>query len=140
MSNPQTITIDNKHYNAADFNDNAQAQLNNLRFVDEQIQLLNNQQALVATAKAAYTRVLAENLPEKKAAANKKNDVVTIDGSKYNIEDFNEQGRAQLANIQFAEQELSRLQNNQAVMQTARNKYGRALTEELKNIQPVQAQ
>ena len=140
MSNVEVVTIDNQHYNAADLNENAIAQLNNLRFVDAQIQLLTNQQALVATAKAAYTRVLAENLPEKKAAANKKNDVVTIDDSKYNIEDFNEQGRAQLANIQFAEQELSRLQNSQAVMQTARMQYGRALAEELKNVQPVQAQ
>ena len=78
MTNPQTITIDNKHYNAADFNDNAKAQLANLRFTDEQLQLAGNQQALVETAKAAYTRVLADNLPEKKAAANKKKDVITI--------------------------------------------------------------
>lgn len=140
MSNVETVTIDNQHYNTADLSENAQAQLNNLRFVDAQIQLLGNQQALVATAKAAYTRVLAENLPEKKAAANKKNDVVTIDDSKYNLEDFSEQGRAQLANIQFAEQELNRLQNSQAVMQTARAQYGRVLAEELKNVQPVQAQ
>lgn len=140
MTNLQTITIDNKPYKAADFNENAQAQLANLRFVDEQIQLLTNQQALVATAKAAYSRVLADNLPKKKAAANKKNDVVTVDGNKYNLEDFSEQGKAQLLNIQFAEQELARLQNQQAVMQTARGQYGRALSEEVAKLTPVKPQ
>ena len=140
MTNPQTITIDNKHYNAADFNDNAKAQLANLRFTDEQLQLAGNQQALVETAKAAYTRVLADNLPENKAAANKKKDVVTIDGEKYSLEDFNEQGKAQLANIQFAEQELNRLKSLQAVLQTARVQYGRVLSEEVAKLTPVKPQ
>lgn len=140
MTDSQTITIDNKRYNAEDFNDNAKAQLANLRFTDEQLQLSNNQKALVETAKAAYTRVLADNLPEKKAAANKKKDVVTIDGSKYSLDDFSDQGKAQLANIQFAEQELTRLKNQQAVLQTARAQYGRVLSEEIAKLTPVKPQ
>lgn len=136
----ETVTIDNKHYNKEDFNEQALAQLDNLRFVDSQIQNINNQQALVATAKATYSRVLADYIPEKKAAANKKNDVVTIDGNKYNYDDFSEQGKAQLANIRFADQELNRLQNQQAVMQTARAQYARVLSEEIAKLEPVKAQ
>ena len=138
---PQQIaTIDDKHYNTADFNENALAQLANLRFTDEQLQLLGNQQSLAATAQAAYLRVLADNLPEKKAAANKKKDVVTVDGNKYSIDDFNEQGRAQLSNVHFAEQEITRLKNLQAVLQTSRTQYGRALSEEISKLTPVKPQ
>ena len=135
----QTVTIDNKHYNAEDFNDNAQAQLNNLRFTDEQIQLLRNQQALAETAKASYTRALAENLPEK-TSPNKKKNVITIDSKKYSLDDFSEQGTAQLFNIQFAEQEINRLKNLQAVLKMTRAQYGRSLSEELVKLTPVTAQ
>lgn len=140
MTNQQTITIDNKQYNFDDFNDNARAQLENLRFVDEQLQLLVNRAALIQTAKAAYTRVLADSLPEKKAAANKKKNTILIDKEKYNLDDFNEQGKSQLLNIQFSEQELALLNDQQAVMQTARSQYLRALTEEVKQLTPVKPQ
>lgn len=139
-SSHQMITIDNQHYNAADFNENAQAQLGNLRFTDEQLQTLQNQQALAETAKAAYTRVLADHLPDKKAPANKKKGAITIDGSKYNIDDFSDQGKAQLGNIQYAEQELIRLKNLQAVLQTARTQYGQALSKEIAKLTPVKPQ
>lgn len=140
MTGQQKITIDNKQYNLEDFNENALAQLGNLRFVDEQLQLLTNQSALAETAKVAYSRVLATNLPEKKAAANKKKDIITIDGEKYSLEDFNEQGKIQLLNIQFADQELARLKNQQAVMQTARAQYARILSEEVSKLAPVKPQ
>lgn len=140
MTGQQKITIDNKQYNLEDFNENALTQLGNLRFVDEQLQLLTNQSALAETAKVAYLRVLATNLPEKKAAANKKKDIITIDGEKYSLEDFNEQGKIQLLNIQFADQELARLKNQQAVMQTARAQYARILSEEVSKLAPVKPQ
>lgn len=140
MTGQQKITIDNKQYNLEDFNENALAQLGNLRFVDEQLQLLTNQSALAETAKVAYSRVLATNLPEKKAAANKKKDIITIDGEKYSLEDFNEQGKIQLLNIQFADQELARLKNQQTVMQTARAQYARILSEEVSKLAPVKTQ
>ena len=69
MTGQQKITIDNKQYNLEDFNENALAQLGNLRFVDEQLQLLTNQSALAETAKVAYSRVLATNLPKKKSSS-----------------------------------------------------------------------
>ena len=135
----QTVMVNNKHYNADDLNENAQAQLVNLRFTDEQIQLLKSQQAVAETARASYTRELAKNLPEK-VSPNKKKEVITIDGIKYSLNDFSEQGTAQLYNIQFAEQEISRLKNLQVVLRTARAQYGQALSEELVKLTPVTAQ
>ena len=140
MSDQQTVTIDNKHYNFNDLNDNARAQLDNLRFIDKELQQLGNQTALAETAKVAYTRALAEVLPKQKAAANKKKDVVTVDGEKYSLEDFSEQGKAQLLNIQFADQEITRLKNLQVVLQVARVQYGKVLSDELAAIKPVTAQ
>ncbi|MFK7160093.1 hypothetical protein V6U78_03470 [Marinospirillum sp. MEB164] len=139
MTQEQLITIDQQQYRLSDLSDHAQAQLNNLRFVDEQLQWRQGQLALAQTAKATYNRALADNLPSKKAAANKKKDVILIDDSKYNLDDFNDEAKNHLTNIRFAEQEIQRLSNQQALLYAARTQYAEALSSTLKNIQPVQA-
>ncbi|NLY57971.1 MAG: SapC family protein, partial [Gammaproteobacteria bacterium] len=137
---PDTVTVDGKHYNLADLSDNGRAQLGNLRFVDNQTLLLKNRRALVETARVAYVKALAGQLPEKKAAANRKKDVVTIDGERYRLEDFSDAGRAQLVNIRFAEQEMERLNNEQSVAQMARLSYARVLADELQGLSPLKTQ
>tara|TARA_B100000579_G_scaffold337854_1_gene288932 strand:- start:595 stop:822 length:228 start_codon:yes stop_codon:yes gene_type:complete len=54
---------------------------------------------------------------------------ITIDGKEYDVDDLSEDAKAQLASIQFVDQELVRLTAQVAAMQTARNTYGRALNE-----------
>ena len=50
---------------------------------------------------------------------------ITIDDIEYNTEDLSENGKAQLASLQFLEvQTPSKLQSEIAVYQTARNSYG----------------
>ena len=137
---PETVTVDGKHYNVADLSDKGRAQLVSLRFVDGHIELLNNRKALVETARSAYGRELAANLPEKKAAANRKKGVISIDGARYRLEDFSEAGRAQLYNIQFTEREQERLNNELAVAQTARIRYAAALAEQLKGAKAIKTQ
>lgn len=137
---PETITVDGKHYNLTDLNNLAKAQLPNLRFADEQIQLLNNRKALTETARSAYAKVLAENLPEKKAPGNRKKDVLTIDGERYRLEDFSDLARGQLLSIQFADREMERLNNELAVAQTARTRYATVLADELKGVKPLKTQ
>lgn len=64
-----TVTIDGKAYALDKLSVNAEAQLANIRFVDEQIQQLNNELAIADTARIAYTRALKRELEKVKNAA-----------------------------------------------------------------------
>ena len=56
---------------------------------------------------------------------------ITIDGIKYNSEDLTDNGKAQLASLQFLEVQMGKLKSEIAVYQTARNSYMVALKNEL---------
>ena len=56
---------------------------------------------------------------------------ITVDGIEYNNEDLSDNGKAQLASLQFLEVQMSKLQNEIAVFQTAKNAYISALKAEL---------
>lgn len=57
---------------------------------------------------------------------------INIDGIEYNTEDLSENGKAQLASLQFLEVQMSKLKSEMAIYQTARNAYINALKNELK--------
>ena len=59
---------------------------------------------------------------------------ITIDGKEYEIEDFNDNARAQLASMQLADQKIAQLQSEIAMTQTARNAYAQALAAELSDL------
>ena len=56
---------------------------------------------------------------------------ITVDGIEYNTEDLSENGKAQLASLQFLEVQMNKLKSEIAVYQTARNAYVNALKSEL---------
>ena len=56
---------------------------------------------------------------------------ITVDGVEYNTEDLTEDGKAQLASLQFLDVQMAKLQNEIAVYKTARNSYVLALKTEL---------
>ncbi len=56
---------------------------------------------------------------------------ITVDGIEYNTEDLTENGKAQLASLQFLEVQMNKLTSEIAVYQTARNSYVAALKAEL---------
>jgi hypothetical protein len=56
---------------------------------------------------------------------------ITVDSIDYNTEDLTENGKAQLASLQFLEQQMIKLKSEIAVYQTARNAYAQALKAEL---------
>jgi len=56
---------------------------------------------------------------------------ITIDGIDYNSEDLSDNGKAQLASLQFLEVQLSKLKGEIAIYQTARQAYAAALRAEL---------
>lgn len=56
---------------------------------------------------------------------------ITVDGIEYNTEDLSDNGKAQLASLQFLEVQMTKLQNELAVFQTAKSAYINALKAEL---------
>ena len=55
--------------------------------------------------------------------------VINIADQEYDTEDMSEDALAQLRSIEFVDQEMARLNNSLAAMQTARNAYISALQE-----------
>ena len=64
MTEPKTITINNKEYNLDDLSDNAKAQLGSLQLTDQEIIRLQQQLAIAQTARNAYAKALNEELPK----------------------------------------------------------------------------
>ena len=60
---------------------------------------------------------------------------ITVDGIDYNTEDLSDNGKAQLASLQFLETQLKKIQGEIAVYQTARNSYLTVLKQELEKEQ-----
>ena len=52
---------------------------------------------------------------------------IKIDNQDYNLDTLSDEARAQLQSLQFVDAELSRLQAQAAVLQTARMAYAKAL-------------
>ena len=52
---------------------------------------------------------------------------IKIDNKEYDLDTLSDECKAQLASLQFVEQELARLQAQAAVLQTARTAYAKAL-------------
>ena len=56
---------------------------------------------------------------------------ITVDGTEYETEGLSDNGKAQLASLQFLEVQMQQLNNEISVYQTARQAYGTALKAEL---------
>jgi hypothetical protein len=56
---------------------------------------------------------------------------LNIDNKEYDLDTLSDECKAQLASIQFVEQELSRLQAQSAALQTAKNAYLQVLQNSL---------
>jgi len=57
-----TITIDNKEYDLNALSEEAKAQLVSIQFVDQELQRVNAQAAVLQTARVAYAKALNEAL------------------------------------------------------------------------------
>jgi len=56
---------------------------------------------------------------------------LTIDGKDYDTEQLSDAAKAQVTNVQLVDQKIAQLQQELAIMQTARNAYANALQAEL---------
>ena len=57
-----TITIDDKEYDLDTLSEEAKAQLISIQFVDQELQRINAQAAVLQTARVAYSRALNDAL------------------------------------------------------------------------------
>lgn len=57
---------------------------------------------------------------------------ISIDGLDFNTEDLSDNGKAQLASLEFLQAQMSKLKAEIAVYETARNAYASELEAELK--------
>ena len=60
---------------------------------------------------------------------------ITVDGVEYNTEDLSDNGKAQLASLQFLEVQLQKLKSEIAVYQTAKAAYSAALKQALEEVE-----
>lgn len=58
---------------------------------------------------------------------------ITIDGVSYDLESLSDETKANLASLQFADQEITRLNLQIAALQTARMAYGKAVKDLIEN-------
>ena len=56
---------------------------------------------------------------------------ITIDGKEYNLDDLSNTSKEQLASLQFAQNEIKRLEGQLAISKTAAVAYSNALKNEL---------
>ena len=56
---------------------------------------------------------------------------ITVDGIEYHTEDLSDNGKAQLASLQFLEMQMTKLRNEIAVYETAKRAYSLSLKQEL---------
>ena len=64
---------------------------------------------------------------------------IKVDEIEYNTEDLSDNGKAQVASLQFLEAQLTKLQGEIAVYQTAKSAYVSALKAELEKIPSEEA-
>ena len=64
MTEPKTITINDKEYILDDLSDAAKAQLGSLQLTDQEIVRLQKQLAIAQTARNAYAQALNAELPK----------------------------------------------------------------------------
>lgn len=60
-----------------------------------------------------------------------KQQIVTIDGTEYNVADLTDNAKAQLTNLRVTDQQVERLNQQLAIAQTARAAYAGALKADL---------
>jgi hypothetical protein len=65
MADQPKVTIDNKDYLIEDLSDDAKNQLSSMNVVDQKITSLQQEVAIMQTARNAYARALAAALPQK---------------------------------------------------------------------------
>ena len=60
---------------------------------------------------------------------------ITINGKEYNLEDLTDNAKQQVANLQFANNEIKKLEGQIGIFKTASSVYSAALNKEIEEIE-----
>ena len=121
------ITINGKKYNEKKLNSQAKKYVGFLRLTENEIKTLNNKISINKTARNVYGNSIMKNIPQKKAAANRKNGIVTINGNKYLQDDLNDRIKNDILIINKIDRNISELQIDLSIITTSKNVYTQIL-------------
>ena len=127
----QKITIDGTEYLLDSLSDEAKTQLANIRFVDAQIEQLNNEWAVSDTARIGYTNALKSQIKAKWSDIPPVSEKITIDGKEYALDDLSDKAKAQISSMRYTESRINELNNINSLLQRAKNSYIEGLKLEL---------
>ena len=125
------ITINGKQYNDKKFTQTTKNILASLNFTNNEINKINLQISIYQTSKSAYSSSIIKNLPEKQAAANRKNGIVTINDKKYLEEDISDKLKSDILVFKTINRKLEEFTIELAVLNTSKNVYSNALIQSL---------
>ena len=125
------ITINGKQYNDKKFTKTTKNILASLNFTNNEINKINLQISIYQTSKSAYSSSILKNLPEKQAAANRKNGIVTINDKKYLEEDISDKLKSDILVFKTINRKLQEFTIELAVLNTSKNVYSNALIQSL---------
>ncbi|MCT7508728.1 hypothetical protein [Aliarcobacter cryaerophilus] len=125
------ITINGKQYNDKKFTKTTKNILASLNFTNNEINKINLQISIYQTSKSAYSSSILKNLPEKQAAANRKNGIVTINDKKYLEEDISDKLKSDILVFKTINKKLEEFTIELAVLNTSKNVYSNALIQSL---------
>lgn len=125
------ITINGKQYNDKKFTQTTKNILASLNFTNNEINKINLQISIYQTSKSAYSSSILKNLPEKQAAANRKNGIVTINDKKYLEEDISDKLKSDILVFKTINKKLEEFTIELAVLNTSKNVYSNALIQSL---------
>lgn len=124
----RTLKIGKKEIKQSQLSPEANKQLEAIVQTEKELIDINNKLAITQTARNHYAYVLNQNLP-KEAHPNKKKDILTIDGKKYDYNDMDENTINIAQSIAATNKKIADLENQIAFCKTARNAYVKALEE-----------
>ena len=99
--------------------------------LDNEINKVNLLISIYQTSKNAYSNSIVNNLPQKQAAANRKNGIITINDKKYFEEDLSDKLKSDILVFKTINKKLQEFTIELAVLNTSKNVYSNALAQSL---------
>lgn len=127
----EKIIIEDQEFYINDLDDKAQALIESIQVVEEEILSLNKILAITQTARNAYGVSLTPELPAKEAPSDKENNVFTINNKRYSYEDMSEKAYNIAISLSKTNERLEEVNLHLSISKTAKSVYINSLQEVL---------
>lgn len=125
------ITIDGTAYSLDELSNETKQQVVNVRAVDMELAALQRQRGIATVARAAYANAVSAALPKAVTPPQDGARSVVIDGVAHDWASLGERVQGLLTGIRAAEQELSRINSQVQMAQTARMSFAGVIQQSL---------